>query len=194
MCSCWVLPQGHRSGAQNQLLLPDLHIGFSRGRSGGLVCLSLEEFSTVYCDPRSQRFGIVSKAEIDVFLELSCFFDDPVDVGNLIPDSSAFSKTSLNIWKFTVHILLKPDLKNFEHYFTSMWDECNCVAVWAFFGIAFLWDWNENWPFQALWPLLSFPNLLAYWVQHFHSIILQDLKQLNWNSITSTSFVHSEAS
>ena len=63
--------------------------------------------------------------------------------------SSAFSKTSLNIWKFTVHILLKPGLENFEHYFTSMWDECNCAVVWAFFGIAFLWDWNENWPFPV---------------------------------------------
>ena len=65
-------------------------------------------------------FGIVNKAEIDVFLELSCFFDDPVDVGNLISASSAFSEASLNIRKFTVHILLKPDLENFEHYFTSM--------------------------------------------------------------------------
>ena len=108
-------------------------------------------------------FGIVNKAEIDVFLELSSFFDDPPDVGNLIPGSSAFSKTSLNIWKFTVHILLKSGLENFEHNFTSMWDECNGVVVWAFFGIAFLWDWNENWPFPVLCPLLSFPNLLAYW-------------------------------
>ena len=83
-------------------------------------------------------FGIVKKAEIDVFLELSCFFDDPSDVGNLISGSSAFSKSSLNIWKFTVHVLLKPGLENFEHYFTSMWDECSCVVVWAFFGIAFL--------------------------------------------------------
>ena len=65
-------------------------------------------------------FGIVNKAEIDVFLELSCFFNDPADVGNLISDSSAFSKTSLNIWKFMVHVLLKPGLENFEHYFTSM--------------------------------------------------------------------------
>ena len=65
-------------------------------------------------------FGIVNKAEIDVFLELSCFFHDPEDVGNLISDSSAFSKTSLNIWKFTVHVLLKSGLENFEHYFTSM--------------------------------------------------------------------------
>ena len=65
-------------------------------------------------------FGVVSKAEVDVFLELSCFFDDPTDVGNLISGSSAFSKTNLNIWKFTVHVLLKPDLENFEHYFTGV--------------------------------------------------------------------------
>ena len=65
-------------------------------------------------------FGIINQAEVDAFLELSCFFDDPTDVGNLISDSSAFSKSSLNIWKFTVHRLLKPGLENFEHYFTSM--------------------------------------------------------------------------
>ena len=65
-------------------------------------------------------FGIVNKAEIDVLLELSCFFHDPADVGNLVSDSSAFSKTSLNIWNFTVHILLKPGLENFKHYFTSV--------------------------------------------------------------------------
>ena len=104
-------------------------------------------------------FGIVNKAEIDVFLELSCFSSDLVDVGNLISGSSAFSKTSLNIWKFTVHILLKPGLENFEHYFTSVWDECNCAVVWTFFHIALLWDWNVNWPFLVLLPLLSFPNL-----------------------------------
>ena len=106
-------------------------------------------------------FRIVSKAEVDVFLEFSCFFYDPTDVGNLISGSSAFSKTSLNIWQFMVHVLLKPGLEDFEHYFASMWHECNCVLVWTFFGIAFLWDWNKNWPFPVLWPLLSFPNLLA---------------------------------
>ena len=87
----------------------------------------------------------------------------------LISGSSAFSKSTLNIWKFIVHVLLKPGLENFEHYFASMWDECNCAVVCAFFGIAFLWDWNEKWAFPVLWPLLSFPNLLAYWVQHFHN-------------------------
>ena len=89
-------------------------------------------------------FGIVNKAEINAFLELSCFFDDPADVGNLISGSSAFFKSSLNIWKFTVRILLKPGLENFEHYFASMWDECNCAVGWAFFDIAFLWDWKHE--------------------------------------------------
>ena len=76
-------------------------------------------------------FGIVNKAEIDVFLEFSCFFNNLADVGNLLSGSSAFSKTSLNIWKFSVHVLLKPSLENFEHYFIRVWDECNCVVVWA---------------------------------------------------------------
>ena len=98
------------------MLLPDLHTDFSRGRSGGLVFPSLSEFSTVSCDPHSQGFGIVSKAEIDVFLELSCFLHDPADVGNLVSGSSAFSKTSLNIREFTVHVLLKPGLENFKHW------------------------------------------------------------------------------
>ena len=84
-------------------------------------------------------FSLVNEAEVDVFLEFSCFFYDPTDVGNLISGSSAFSKSSLNIWKFLVYILLKPGLENFEHYFASVWDECK-----TFFGIAFLRDWNEN--------------------------------------------------
>ena len=119
-------------------------------------------------------FGVLNKAIVDVFLELSCFFDNPMDVGKLISPSSAFSKSSLNIWKFLVHVLWKPRLEHFEHYFPSMWNEYNCVVVWTFFGIAFLWDWNENGPFPVLWPLLSFASLLAYWVQHFD--IFQDLK------------------
>ena len=114
-----------------------------------------------------KSFGIVNKAEVDDFLELSCFFDDLADVGNLIYGPSAFSKTSLNIWKFMVHELLKPHLENFEHYFASLWDEYNCAVVWTFFGFAFLWDWNENWHFPVLWPLLCFPNLRAYWGQNF---------------------------
>ena len=126
------------------------------------------QFVVIHTD---KGFSVVNEAEADVFLELSCFFYDPKDIGNLISGSSAFSKSSLNIWKFTVHELLNPGLENFEHYFASAWDECNFVVVWTFFGIDFLWDWNKNWPFLVLWPLLSFPNLLAYWVQQFHSII-----------------------
>ena len=116
-------------------------------------------------------FSVGNEAGVDVFLEFSCFFYDPMDVGDLISGSSIFSKSSLYIWKFSVHILLKPSLENFQYYFANVWDECNCTVVWAFFGIAFLWDWNENWPFSVLWPLLSFPHLLAYWMQHFNSII-----------------------
>ena len=103
-----------------------------------------------------KNFGIFDKAEVDVFLESSCFFYDSTDVDNLIPGSSAFSKSRLNIWKFTVYVLLKPGVENFEHYFASVWDEYNCAAVWAFFGIAFLWVWNENWLFQSCGHCLAF--------------------------------------
>ena len=105
---------------QFKLLLLDLHVGFSRGRLDGLVFPSPSEFSRVYCDPHSQRLWPSQEAEIDVFLELSCFFHDPADAGNWISGFSAFSKTSLNIREFTVHVLLKPGFENFEHYFTSM--------------------------------------------------------------------------
>ena len=80
----------------------------------------LKTFPQLIVTHTVKGIGIVNKAEIDVFLELSCFFDDPADVGNLISCSSAFSKTSLNIWKFTVHVFLKLGLENFEHYFTSV--------------------------------------------------------------------------
>ena len=104
-------------------------------------------------------FGVVNKAEVDVFLEPSCFFDDPTDVGHLISGSSAFLKSNLNIWTFTVHVLLKPGLKDFQHYYASVWDEHNCVVVWTFFDTALLWDWNENWPFPVLLAIAEFPNL-----------------------------------
>ena len=114
-------------------------------------------------------FGIIIKAEIDVILELSCIFNDPTDVGNLISGPPAFSKSSLSIWKFMVHVHMTP-MENFEHYFASMWDECNYVVVWAFFDIALLWDWNEDWPFPVLWPLLGsrFIDVLsaAPWWRH----------------------------
>ena len=105
-------------------------------------------------------FSAVSEPEVDVFLEFSCFFCDPAVVGNLISGSSAFSKSILNIWKFLVQVLLKPRLKDFEHYLATMWNEHTCTVVWTFFGIAFLWDWNANiffqscghcWVFQICW-------------------------------------------
>ena len=127
--------------------------------AGQVIWYSLLLKNFPVCFDPHKGFGIVNKAEVDVSLELSCFFGDWTDVGNLISGSSAFSKSSLTIWKFTVHVLLKPGLDNFERYFASMWDECNCAVAWTFFGIVFLWDWNENWTFPVLWPVLSFPNL-----------------------------------
>ena len=114
---------------------------------------------------------LVNETEVNAFLEFSCFFYVPVDVGNLISGSSAFYKSSLYIWKFLVHVMLKTSLKHFEHYLVRRENEHICLIVWTFFGIALLWDWNENWPFPVLWPLLSVPNLLTGWVQHFHNII-----------------------
>ena len=126
------------------------------------IPISLRIFHSLLRSTQVKGFGIVNKAETDVFLEFPCLSDDPTDVVNLISGSSAFPKTILNIWKFTVHILLKLGLESFECYFTRVWDECNCVVIWSFFGIGFLWDWNKSWQFLVLWPLLSFPNLLAY--------------------------------
>ena len=127
---------------------------------------NFQQFVVIYT---VKGFGVVNKAQIDVFLELSCFFNDPVDVGNLISGSSAFSKSSLSIM---VHVLLKPGLEIFEHYFASMWDEYNCLVVWTLSGIAFLWDWNEYWTFPVLWALMSFPN---FW-------------HIKCNTLTATSF------
>ena len=101
---------------QFKLLLPDLHTDSSRGRPAGLVFPSPLEFSTVFGDPHSQKLCIVNNAVIDVFLELSCFFDDPTDVSNLISGTFAFLKSNLNIWKFSVHILMTPILSNMSIY------------------------------------------------------------------------------
>ena len=111
-----------------------------------------------------KNFSVVKEAETDGSLEFFNFFYDSTDVDNLICGSSAFSKFNLYVWKFSVHILFKPSLKYFEHYFVSTWNEYSCVL--------YRMCQDENWPFLVLWSLLSFPNLLAYWVQHFHSIIL----------------------
>ena len=98
----------------------------------------LKNFPQFVLIHRVKDFCIVSKAEVDVFLELSCFLNDPTDVDNFISGSSDFSKSSLNTWKFSVHVLLKPGLENFENDFAGVWDECNCAVVWRVFGIALL--------------------------------------------------------
>ena len=127
-------------------MLPDLHIGFSRGRSGDLVFPSLSEFSTVYCG--SQRLWHSHYAEIDVFLELSCFFHDPADVGNLNSGSSAFSKTRLNIWKFTVHILLKPGWRILMYAWTSFLT-FNSISLKYMFILTL---------YHTIWLLLPYSN------------------------------------
>ena len=118
--------------------------------SGIPICLWI--FHSLLWSTQStvKGYNIVNEAEVDVFLEFPFFFYDPVDCGNLISASSAFSKCSLYIWKFSEQVLLKSSLKDFEHYLASMWNECNYMVVWRFFGIAILWDWNENWPLPVL--------------------------------------------
>jgi len=104
----------------------------------------------------------VNEVEINVlfcfsfFLELSCFLHYPMIVGNLISGSFTFSKASLYRWNFLFQILLKPSLKDFEHNLSKFWNEHNCMVVWTVFVIALLWNWNKNWPFPVLWPLLIF--------------------------------------
>ena len=137
----------------------------------------LKHFPQFFVIHTVKGLGVVNKA--DAFLELSCFFDEPTDADNLNSGSSAFSKSSLNIWKFSVHVLLKRDLENFEPYFISVWDECNHVVVWTFFDIAFLWDWNENWSFPILWLLLSFPN---YWHIEYSTFTASSFRI--WNTST----------
>ena len=130
-----------------------------------VVCYSylFQNFPQFIMVHTNKGFGIVNKAKVDVFLELSCFFSDPTDVGNLISGFSAFSKTSLNIWKFMVHVLLKPCLENFQHYFSSMWDECKCAVVWAFFGIASLcWIPEVAQSLGDSWEQMSYVRLLPF--------------------------------
>ena len=100
------------------------------------------------------------------------FFDNSMDVGNLISGSSAFSKSSLNIWKFTVHVLSKPGLKNFEHYFASVWDECNCAVVWAFFAL----------------PLFEIGMMTDLFQSCDHCWVFQICCHIEWSTFTASSF------
>ena len=130
-----------------------------------------------------KEFGVVNKAE-RCFLELPCFFDDPMDVGNLISGSSALSESSLNIWKFSVHELLKPSLENFEHYFASMWDEYKFAVIWTCFGIVFLWDWNEN-NFSSAVATAEFSKFVGKWsaALSWHHLLGFEVAQLEFHHI-----------
>ena len=113
--------------------------------------------------PHIQRCcGTVNETKVNVFLEFPCFLNDPENVGNLIPDSSAFSKHSLNIWEFSVHVMLKYSLEDFKHYLASIWNECNCAVVWTcftlpFFGTEMKTDLFQScvycWVFQICWHI-----------------------------------------
>ena len=117
-------------------------------------------------------FNVVNEVGVGVLRNYFAFSVIQADVGKFISGSSAFSKSNLYIWKFSVHVLLKPCLENFEHYFASVWNECDCAILWTFFGIAFLWDRNENWywPFPVLWPLLfsKFAGILSAPLSQHH--------------------------
>ena len=134
--------------------------------SGIPISLRIFQFVVIH---RVKCFSIDNEAEADVFLKFLCFLHDPMNVGHLISGSSPFSKPSLYIWKFSVHRLLKLSSKGFEHCLASRWNEHNCTVVWIpghcpYFGL----EWKLT--FSSPWPLLSFPNLLTHWVQHFNSI------------------------
>ena len=116
---------------------------------------------------RVKGLSVVNEPEIDVFLELRCFFYNPVDIGNLISGSSAFSKPS---WEFSVQVLLKSSLNDFEHKLASMWNEHNFTIVWTAYVIALLWNWNKNRTFSVLWPLLfsQFADILSAALEQHH--------------------------
>ena len=122
--------------------------GFFRSRLVVHLFKNSPQFLVIYT---VKGFSIVNEGVFFFFLESHFFFDDPMDVGNLISGSSALSKSNLSIWNFSIYVLLKPNLYDFVHYLAIMWHHCNYMVVLVFFGIAFLWDWNKNWPFPVLW-------------------------------------------
>ena len=145
---------------------------------------SFSEFSTVCCSPQSQSLSCCQWSRNRCFLEFPCFLYDPKDVDNLTSVSSDFSKSSLYIWNFLVHILLKPSLKEFEHYLVSMWNGCNCSVVCTFFGIVFLGNsilsCGHCWVFQICWQIECNTLTASYF-------------RILRSSVTSTSFVHHNA-
>ena len=149
-----------------------MHIGFSRNSKMFWYSHLFKSFPQFIMIHTVKGFGIVNETEVDVFLRFPGFLYDPANVGNLISGSSSFYKPSLDIWKFLAHIMLKPIMQDFKHGPTSMRDECNCPMVNTFFRTTLFGNWDEDWPFPVLWPLLGLSDLLTYWMQHLDGIIL----------------------
>ena len=141
----------------NCCFLTGIQVSQETGKMAWYSCLfnSFPQFVIIH---RVEGFSTVNATEVDVFLEFPCFLCDPANVANLVSGSSAFSKPRLNIWKFSVHIMLKPSMRDFKHNLTSMGDECNCLVVWTFFSTALLGNWDKDWPFHSCGYLtLSLP-------------------------------------
>ena len=113
------------------------------------------------CHDPHKGFSIVAATDTNIFLKFPCFLYNPTDVGNLISSSSSFSKPNLDIWKLLVRIILTSIMQDFKHDITSMGDECNRLVVSTFFGTILLGNWDEDWPFPVLWPLLGLSDLLT---------------------------------
>ena len=127
--------------------------------SGISISLRIFQFVVIHI---VKGVTIVNDTEVEFFLEFSYFLYGPINISILSSGSSAFLKSISYIWKFSVQVQLKSTLKDFEYNLAIMWNEHNCTVVRILFGIALLWDWNENWPLPVLWPLLHFLNLLIY--------------------------------
>ena len=159
-----------------------LHTGFlgdSWVRSVDIP-ISSRIFHTFFEIHTVKGFSIV-KGEVDDFLQFSCFLYVPMNIDILIYGFSTFSTANLYILKFSVHVLLKPSLKDFEHNPASMWNEHSCRVVYIFVGTGIPGDWNENWSFPVRWPLLCLPNLLAYWMWHFYLHLCINITTINAN-------------
>ena len=157
-------PWGHKESDTTEQLHHHHHRFLRRQVSWSGIPISFRIFHSLLWSTQSKVLAWSMKQMF--FWNSLAFSCDPSDVGKLISGSSAFSESSLCIWKILVHTLLKPSLEDFDHDLASMWNECNCMVVWTFFGIALLWKWNKNWSFPVLWPLLSF----QIWVTNLDSV------------------------
>ena len=168
----------------NSCFLTCIQISQEAGQVSGI--LILKNFPQFFVIHTVKDFGVVNKAKVKVFLKLSCFFDDPADVGNLISGSFSFPKSNLNIWKFTVHILLKPGLEDFEHYFTSVWDECHCAGslsiLWHCLSLGLEWKLTFSSP-VATAELSRFAGMLSAALSQHHPLVFE-IAQLEFHHLS----------